>query len=255
VDVDVDEARRPEPYIDVIEDALVEAGREAAVLSALDVQTILAWQQAGIPLAVALKGIRQGVHVFERTRRAEDPFPRRVAYFSTWVNKGFGRYRQRVFERVAPAGGADAASETGPAAAGGAGGVLPEAGVREEARARAEALTEQVRAAVEAAPAGHEAAYAALASELEQAAAAFEADPDRVVVWAHAANQRLTEGVLAGTPPEERAGLLRTAEASVRAAVPLASDAAVARRVGLEVRRLLEERRGARFLDLRELTR
>jgi len=226
-----------ERYLDVIEEALVAFGADHAVLSALDVQVVLGWQQAGVPLAIALKGLRQGVHVWERTRKQENPFPRRLSYFATWVQKLHQRQRARVFVPAAPAPSSDAgqisARDAGPLAT-----------VRAElARLRTDAPSPQADV------------LADLARILDESAAAFEADPDALLAFAVEANARLAEAALGGLDATARAALERTAEASVRARFPLASLEALSTRARLELRGLLAEHHRARFFDLRELSR
>jgi|GEM_PF-2666001 len=235
-----------ERYLDVIEEALLAFGSDHAVLSALDVQVILGWQQAGIPLAIALKGIRQGVHVFERTRKAEDPFPRRLAYFSTWVQKLHHRARARVFEapEASPAT-PDAAAPTPAATSPAASGPSPTLA----------ALREELARVVAASPGLVADTMASLVAYVSQHDAELAADPDLPLAFAVDANQRLTDAALVALPAEAAAALTRTAAAAVRARFPLATPDAVTARTRVELRRLLAEQSVVRFFDLRELSR
>jgi hypothetical protein len=101
-------------YLAVVEEALLQMGRESALLSALDVQTVLDWQARGVPLCVALKGLRQGAHVWERKHAYGEAFPSRLSYFSTWVDKLHKAWGDRVFS--APAAPAQPASAPEPRA-------------------------------------------------------------------------------------------------------------------------------------------
>lgn len=231
-----------ERYLDVIEEALLAFGSDHAALSALDVQVVLGWQQAGIPLAIALKGIRQGVHVFERTRKAEDPFPRRLAYFSTWVQKLHQRARARVFlaPEPAPPSAARAPTRASDAA---------------EPSPTYQALQAELAQVVSGAPALIADAVAGLAAQAAEHQAELAADPDLPLAWAVDANQRLADAALAALAPETAAALTRTAQAAVRARFPLATPDALAARTRVELRRLLGDQAAVRFFDLRELSR
>jgi hypothetical protein len=230
-----------ERYLEVIEEALLAFGSDAAMLSALDVQVVLGWQQAGIPLAIALKGLRQGVHVFESTRKAEDPFPRRVAYFSTWVQRMFQRYRARVF--VPTPTGAPSASTLPATPRPSAGPATFDALQAELTRLRATdcALISESLARLEA--------------EIRERAAELSADLDLPLAWALEANARLADAALSQLPPDARSSLQRTAEATTRTLLPLAGPEALAARARLEVRRLLTLHQSVPFFDLRELSR
>jgi hypothetical protein len=233
-----------ERYLDVIEEALLAFGSDHAVLSALDVQVVLGWQQAGVPLAIALKGLRQGVHVWERTRKVEDPFPRRLSYFATWVHKLHQRQKARVFATApAPTPSIPAPDEAPDRPA-------PDA----PSPAWAAVRTELDRLA-SGAPAALAPTLADLDREVRQGAAEWTTDADRALAFAVDANGRLAEATLATLEPTARDALQRTAEATVRARLPLATPEALAARARLELRRLLAERHDARFFDLRELSR
>lgn len=227
-------------YLEVVEEALLAFGSDAVMLSALDVQIVLGWRQAGIPLAIALKGLRQGVHVFESTRKAEDPFPRRVAYFSTWVQRMFQRYRARVFV---------------PCPTGAPSSALPSAPPPDPAPSTLDALRSELTRLRASDCALVSDSLAALEAELSERADELRADFDLPLAFAVTANARLTDDALSRLATDMRATLLRTAEAAARARLPLASPEALGARARLEARRLLTEQRSVPFIDLRELSR
>ena len=249
---------RQETYLAIIEEALAEAGRDALILSALDVQAILDWQRDGVPLGVALKGVRQGAHVFERTSRPGAAFPRRVSFFTPWVNKLQKRYRDRVFTASAPApatSGSAEASETSGELAGSEGAQL------EAAERCFDGLRRQLDDGRARCP-GFASVYAKLLTELEARRASLSPTPkgesmdeDRVLHWAIEIGQGLVEEARASLTAEERAALDRSADANARDRFPMASASALATKRRLEGRKLLQERHGLVLVDMRELTR
>ena len=246
-------------YLAIIEEALAEAGRDALILSALDVQTILDWQRAGIPLAVALKAVRQGALVFERTKRPGAAFPRRVAYFTTWVNKLKVRYRDRLFASLPP-GGPIPVAETSPSVAPGDSPARTEQALHAAALRCYDGLGRQLREGAAGTPrfAG---IYEGLLAELEARRASLSAkakdesmDEDRVLQWATEFGKRLVDESLLALSAGEREAIVVSAAASVRERFPLASASAVATKRRVEERHLLRDRHGLALVDMRELT-
>ncbi len=251
---------RPESYLAVVEEALAEAGRDALVLSALDVQAILDWQRSGVPLALVLKGIRQGTYVFENTREPGAAFPRRVSYFAKWVAKIQESHRDRVFASTALVTAPDESPK---------GSSVPSpsddrAAARSQAERCFEALCAQLRAGLAEAP-GFARIYEEALADLEARRGSLSAegkgesmDEDAVLHWAFEYQGRLVEAALEALDAlgnDARATLEDAAAAQVRARFPMASASAVATKRRVELRRLLVERHGFVNVDMRGLTR
>lgn len=84
-------------YIDIIETYLFELGKQIPFLSSFDIKMIQDWEKKQIPLYIALKGIRQRLHIYERYKKDEDnSFPRHLSYFDSGVQKLFAGFIKRM---------------------------------------------------------------------------------------------------------------------------------------------------------------
>lgn len=239
----------PQTYLDAVEDALLVAGRDALVLSALDVQTVVSWQERRIPLHVVMKGIRQGLHVFERYRKDDEAFPRRITYFSRWIDALFESWRGRVMQ-------ADASTPSPPAAA-----TDPASSAAEDAgRAREGArlftlLTDALRALEQESAAPFDAVTRQVLDEVLTEAGLVGHDPDQVIARALACNQALYQGFHAQLPAGALARARERVVQELRVRYLFATDRALGPRIERSLRDWMSREYGLGFIDLKEMTR
>jgi hypothetical protein len=239
----------PQTYLDAVEDALLVAGRDALMLSALDVQTVVSWQERGVPLHVVMKGIRQGLHVFERYRKDDETFPKRLTYFARWIDALFESWRGRVMQ-APPSTPAPATSSP----------VLSQAAAEDAGRAReGERLWGLLRDALRALAGSTDVPFDAVVQqvldEVLTEPGLLGHDPDQVIARALACNQALYQGFHDQLPADALARARARAIQELRARYPFATDRALAPRIERALRDWMSREHGLGFIDLKEMTR